>query len=422
VATYYCQVDIDNLQKFTHLQDDENFINQLINNDPFISAQALQYASKRIKCLDYIVENACLHDGQSLLYAHPKYYRDEHMVSIAFGTANRINNQDWKEVDKSISLNKEFVFELVSVNRNLYKELDVSLQNNSKFIKQVLEKHTGYRMLPDNQKRKISCMKLAASKSGLCIEHFPKDILNDAQTMNIFLSKHPGAIKWCGESLKSSLSTADMVCNHSLTPHPYGFFNESIRANKEIALMSLMHQSECSEHLPESLRNDEIFLKLLLSKNIDIKILKDYSQSIRSNAFLMKEICVQHPSAVQYIEDSLRYSSEFVQVVVDALPETRKSSPAAYNNFLNLKKIFKEFNFKELDLEIFEIFVEKIKQMGFEKELSFYLASLFKDLPEQNKQPHLCSDNAVDNFNSLLLEFKLSQSLSEKDKKIKIKI
>jgi len=420
VATYYCQVDIDNLQNFTHLQDDENFINDLINNDPFISAKALQYASKRIKALDYIVENACLNDGQALLYAHPQYYSDEHMVSIAFGTANRINNQDWKDVDKKISLNKELVFEFLGVNRNLYKELDVSLQNNSKFIKQVLEKHTGYCMLPDNQKRKLSHMKLATSKSGLCIEHFPKDILNDAHTMNVFLSKHPGAIKWCGESLKSSLSTAHIVCNHCLTPHPYRFFNESIRQNKEVALMSLTHQSECSEFLPESLRNDEIFLKLLLSKNIDIKILKDYSKSIRSDDSLMKQICIQYPTAVQYVEDSLRYSREFVQFVVDGI--TSKNTPAAYENFVNLRKLFKNFNFKDPNIEIFEIFVEKIKKMGFEKELSIYLPKLFKELPEENKQPQLCNDNAVDNFNSLLLESKLSKSLSEKAKKIKIKI
>lgn len=417
LAFSLCLKDSTNFEHLIKFHDDEDFVNQLIENQP----SAYKYASKRVKSIQYIVENICFNHPQYFVLIPEKFKKDENLVALTF--ENNLNdeaNASWLSVPEPVCSNKKLVKKLLLSNKGIYKYLNDEMKNDDILIKTVLVDYYKFKYLPEDKKENIDYMKLACKKSGMAIKDFTSKSLNSANLMIDFLVRFPGAIFWCGENIKNSEKIAIEICHKNIHPHPYAFFSEKVKSNREIAEKSILANVSSGEYLPSNLKADEmLFKKIISSANFNYESLVWFDESIKNSVELMQLAIEKDKRSLKYLGNSLKNNKEFIETLLNSTENN------VFSQISKWRETFSLLSYQDEDFKVFNVFLQKIQicladKTYDEKNLSF--KSFLNELKKSSLKEDLTEGDCIANYYSLILKENLDSTLSVKSNSVKIKI
>lgn len=417
LAMAFSLKDVSNFERLNDFHDNEDFVKELMLNHPI----AYKYASKRVKNIQDIVESICFDNPQYFNLLPEKFKINKQLIYSTFENhTTEEGNASWLSVLEPVCSNKKLVKNILLTNKGIYKYLNTALKNDDEIIKLALKDFYMFKHLPDDKKENIEYMNLSCSISGFPIKDFSQKVLNSPQIMSSFLKRFPGAIFWCGGSIKDNEEIAIDICGQRLHPTPYSFFSEKVRSNSSIAEASLLANVSASQYLPDVLASDEKLVKVLIKNpKFNCECIHWFNDSIKNSLDVMKLAIKRDRQALKHVGTSLKNNKDFIEYL---LPITEANM---FSQVSKWRETFSLLSYREEDIKTFSVFLEKIQTHLTDKtyqEQSAAFKSFMKELKNTPLKEKLIEGDAIANYNSIVLKENLDSILSSKPKKIKTKI
>lgn len=328
IANLYISKNYKNLEFLPlHYRDNEDFMMMACNQD----GRALEYATDRLKH-NTSISLVALENTPAAFPFIPEKLKTRKICLLALsGQPAHASNINF--IPSELLFDLSFIKEVAVICSHAYQFLPSSLKEQEEISYAFISQYgANLQFAPEKFKNDVNLVSPLIEKVFHRFAYVGETLKNNVDFILPIIKKNPILIHDCGQTIKDNIDVAKIICNIRSFHPPIEFFNESIRSNPEVAMISLLRMPETMGSISKTLRDDENFVSSYIQHpEFNVIALHYISDNLKNNLRLMKQAYQVDPSSLSYVGHKLKYNEEFLEFIF--------SEPTTNVLFMNLKEL-----------------------------------------------------------------------------------